>query len=278
MNICLIINILDYFFANIFLSFTSLNLLTISYAIFGPWIAYPSPSFITNTRGVVRLLFGSPTGSRVSNSYKYEWSEVRLTSPYLYVSFGNSLVISSAIWVLISSILNGTWLKTEKTSPISNWDSWKSLKRRPASLVQSRVSLDSFQPDSGQVGAVALTWWYTSDPKGVQIANNWNNWHYSDEFGQELVASFMFVLIYLHHLSEASMLSKENALQLLVIAWTNESSVSWSFYKAGGIKNPAFEFASNFWDQLKMAGAVPLKFIWLYTVVSFFGAAFAYSI
>ena len=71
---------------------------------------------------------------------------------------------------------------------------------------------------------------------------------------------------------------KRLRFNILVIAWTNESSAAWSFYKAGGIISPAFEFASNFWDQLKMTGAVPLKFIWLYTVIPFFEAAFAYSI
>ena len=82
----------------------------------------------------------------------------------------------------------------------------------------------------------------------------------------------MFVLIYLHQTSEVSMLSKETALQLLVIAWTNESSVAWSFYKAGGIINPAFEFALNFWDKMKRVEADPLMFIWLCTVIPFFSS------
>jgi glycerol uptake facilitator-like aquaporin len=130
----------------------------------------------------------------------------------------------------------------------------------------------------GHFCGVALTWWYTTTPYGLLIANNGNMWYYSDAVGQEWVASFIFVLIYLHQTSEVSMLSKETALQLLVIAGTYASCVAWSFYKAGGSINPAFGFASNFWDQMKRAGADPFKFIWLYTVIPFFGAAFAFAV
>ena len=83
------------------------------------------------------------------------------------------------------------------------------------------------------------------------ISSNGSMWYYSDAVGQETVASFMFVLIYLHQTSEVSMLSKETALQLLVIAGTYASCVAWSFYKAGGSINPAFGFASNFWNEMK---------------------------
>ena len=130
----------------------------------------------------------------------------------------------------------------------------------------------------GHWWGVALSWWYTTTPFSLNIANNGTIWLYADAVGQEFVASFMFVLIYLHQTSEVSMLSKETALQLLVIAGTYASCVAWSFYKAGGSINPAFGFASNFWDQMKFAGANPFKFIWLYTVIPLVGAAAAYAL
>ena len=91
----------------------------------------------------------------------------------------------------------------------------------------------------GHFCRVALTWWYTTDPVTLLISSNGSMWYYSDAAEQETVAFFMFVLIYLHQTSEVWMLSKETALQLLVITGTYASCVAWSFYRAWGSINSA---------------------------------------
>ena len=130
----------------------------------------------------------------------------------------------------------------------------------------------------GHFCGVALTWWYTAEPWSLNVPSYGSTWYYSDGIGQETVASFIFVMIYLHQTSRVSMLSKETALQLLVIAGTYASMVAWSFFKSGGSINPAYGFAQNFWDEMKWAGADPFRFIWIYTVFPFVGAAFAYAL
>ena len=106
---------------------------------------------------------------------------------------------------------------------------------------------------------VALIWWYTNDPKSLFISHNRIMRYYSDAAGQETVAFFMFVLIYLHQTSEVWMLSKETALQLLVIAGTYASCVAWSFYKAWGSINSAHGLVGDHQELLLLDSIVHVE-------------------
>ena len=106
---------------------------------------------------------------------------------------------------------------------------------------------------------VALIWWYTNDPKSLFISHNRIMRYYLDAAGQETVAFFMFLLIYLHQTSEVWMLSKETALQLLVIAGTYASCVAWSFYKAWGSINSAHGLVGDHQELLLLDSIVHVE-------------------
>ena len=100
---------------------------------------------------------------------------------------------------------------------------------------------------------VALTWWFTTDPHFFQIMEVCGI--ILIQLDKKLLP-YLFFLIYLHQTSEAWMLSKETALQLLVIAGTYASCAAWYFYKSRGSINYAHGLVGDHQELLLLDSIV----------------------
>ena len=152
---------------------------------------------------------------------------------------------------------------------------WIIRKDRPIQMDRILAIFYIFAQYFGHFCGIALVWWYTTDPGELLICKNRGSWDYSDAIGQELVASFIYVLAYLQQTSRVTQLSKETGLQLLVISGTYGACMGFAFFRSGGSINPAFAFAMNFWREMKWEDSDSFRFIWIYTIIPFISAAFA---
>jgi glycerol uptake facilitator-like aquaporin len=133
----------------------------------------------------------------------------------------------------------------------------------------------------GCIAGCFLAWWFSRTTGSLVLLKNPNDLsesQYSEAIGFEVFGAFVLVLAYLSQSGKDTWISPDSGIQAIFVGTSYSALVLFSSLVAGGSLNPAYAFGQNLVKWVDNEDEYSIQFLWLYTVMPFVGAFFAYFV